>query len=84
MEIFGKDWEHGKWNDNKCDAELGFICKSSQVQTTTDQSVTTSAVPASNVIIVTGGYGNDMKSVEALKEDGTSLCTLADLPDNRH
>ena len=25
-----------------------------------------------------------MKSVEALKEDGTSLCTLADLPDNRH
>ena len=31
-------------------------------------------------ILVTGGYGNNMRSVEALWSNGSSLCSLPDLP----
>ena len=33
-------------------------------------------------IIVTGTYFGNSRSVEALREDGSSLCTLPDLPNN--
>ena len=35
-----------------------------------------------SAIIVTGGYGDNSRSVEALREDGSSLCTLPDLPNS--
>ena len=34
-------------------------------------------------IIVTGDWGNAKQSVEVLKADGTSWCTLPDLPERR-
>ena len=32
-------------------------------------------------ILVTGGYGDNQRSVEALWSNGSSLCSLPDLPD---
>ena len=35
-------------------------------------------------IIVTGSFGSNEKSVEVLREDGSSLCSLPDLPNSHY
>ena len=42
-----------------------------------------SATPKILVILVTGGVGEALISVEVLNNDGTPLCMLSDLPNER-
>merc|ERR1719300_877170 len=65
----------GFWNDVKDSQQYSFVCQYYSMRSRQNKA---------SAIITTGGYfDNAYRSVEALHSDGTPLCKLPDLPDDR-